>query len=426
MSLRDLHVYLDGELCGHLEQTSSGNLTFTYDDSYRAGRNPTPLSLSMPLAVKVHKKRSVSPFLRGLLPDSEEALRAIGRRFSVSPRNPFAILEHIGSDVAGAVQISPADGIPTDRVLPRNDVRPVVESDVATMLDRAVAEYAEGTPYDDGAGRFSLAGARPKIALHKMPDGGWGVPQDATPTTHILKPATGPFSRLDVVEQMTMHAASALGNSVAQSHIATIGQWDVFVTERYDRALVDGTWRRLHQEDMCQALSVPPEKKYQHRDRGPGAAEIAQLLRSLPMESDRRATGEKFYRAFVFNVVAGCTDAHAKNFSLLLHGPNVSLAPLYDLASYAPYWDGTSRIDSAMHVDGEYSLERISRSKLALLGPRFGLSIDKADETVAEVASGVVEAFESARTQVEAQGSKARAVADDLLRGLIKLPLVEA
>lgn len=424
MITRQLLVYLDGTLCGHLEQTSGGTLTFKYDDSYRSGPSPTPLSLSMPLAVTVHKKRAVLPFLQGLLPDSEEALRAIGRRFSVSPNNPFAMLEHIGSDVAGALQICGPDARPADGTLQRRDVRPVVESEVATMLDHAVSEYADGTPYDDGAGRFSVAGAQPKIALHRMADGGWGVPQDATPTTHILKPATGPFRRLDVVEQMTMHAASALGNDVAKSEIVSIGKWDVFVTERYDRALVDGTWRRLHQEDLCQALSVSPAKKYQHRDRGPGAAEIAQLLRSLPLESDRRATGEKFYRAFVFNVVAGCTDAHAKNYSLLLHGNNVSLAPLYDLATYAPYWNGMSRIDSAMNVGGEYSLERISRLNLAGLGAKFGLSIEQANEIVTEVSTGMVPAFESARMHLEAQGRQASAVADEVLSGLVKLPLV--
>ncbi|MEZ2388266.1 HipA N-terminal domain-containing protein [bacterium RCC_150] len=75
MSTRELHVYLDGESCGVLQQTHAGNLTFSYDDSYRTGPHPTPLSLSMPMAVKVHKKRAIPPFLQGLLPDREEALR---------------------------------------------------------------------------------------------------------------------------------------------------------------------------------------------------------------------------------------------------------------------------------------------------------------------------------------------------------------
>lgn len=79
-----------------------------------------------------------------------------------------------------------------------------------------------------------------------------------------------------------------------------------------------------------------------------------------------------------------------------------------------------------MNVGGEYSLERISRLNLAGLGPKFGLSIEQANETVTEVSTGVVPAFESARAQIEAQGADARSVADDVLRGLVRLPLVGA
>ncbi|WP_164520320.1 HipA domain-containing protein [Specibacter cremeus] len=424
MSTQALNLYLDGTLCGAVEQTPSGNLTFRYDEPYRKLPDPTPLSLSMPLSVAVHKKRSILPFLQGLLPDNEEALRAIARRFGVSVNSPFAMLEQIGSDVAGAVQIVRPGVNPTDETLSRKNVRAVTDTQVALMLDHVVDEYAEGTPYSDAAGRFSLAGAQPKIALHQLPDGAWGVPEDATPTTHILKPATGPFSRLDVVEQMTMHAARALGNDVAQSELVRFGKWDVFVTKRYDRVLAKDGWRRTHQEDLCQALAVSPSKKYQHRDGGPGAADIASLVRTFPFESERREVGRKFYRAFVFNIVAGCTDAHAKNYSFLLDGNSVRLAPLYDLASYAAYWDGTSRIDSSMSVGGEYSLDRISVIKLAALGSRFGLSADDAAQIVDSTRTGVVAAFESGRSMADGQGEAAQHVADDLISMLKKLPLV--
>lgn len=425
MSSRLLDVYLDGCQCGSLEQTSAGNLVFHYKDQYRTRPGATPLSLSMPLTVSTHKKRVVLPFLQGLLPDSDEALRAIGRRFSVSPNSPFAILEHVGADVAGAVQIIRPDEASTESVLPRNDVQPVSEADVVMMLEHSVAEYAEGTPYYDAGGRFSLAGAQPKIALHQLPDGSWGVPRDGTPTTHILKPTAGRFSRLDVVEQLSMAAAAALGNEVAQSELVRMGAWDVFVTRRYDRGVTDGRWQRLHQEDLCQALSVPPTKKYQHRDGGPGAADIAALIRSLPIAAERREAGLKFYSAFVFNVVAGCTDAHAKNYSLLLDGPNVRLAPLYDLASYAAYWDGTSRIDSAMSVGGQYGLDHIAASQLVALGSHFGLASDQSAHIVNEVRSHVVEAFESARDELPQQERTAVSVADDLIRKVRKLPLVQ-
>lgn len=77
--MTELRVYLDGELCGTVEQSSSGNITFRYEPAYRGGGEPTPLSLSMPLAASIHKKRAILPYLQGLLPDSEDALRAMAR-----------------------------------------------------------------------------------------------------------------------------------------------------------------------------------------------------------------------------------------------------------------------------------------------------------------------------------------------------------
>lgn len=424
VSDRQLEIYLDGIPAGILTQSTSGNLTFEYHQTYRASENPTPLSLSMPLSAATHKRRAVLPYLQGLLPDNEDALEAIAREFSVNVKNPFAILEHVGADVAGAVQVVPTGVSASDHKLMRTKVRPVSDSEVATMLAQVVSKYAEGTPYYSTVGRFSLAGAQPKIALHKLKNGSWGVPEDATPTTHILKPVAGSFRRIDIVEQMTLLAAAALGNTVANSTLQRIGEWDVFISERYDRIQVDDEWRRLHQEDFAQALSVSPAKKYQHREGGPGIAKIANLIQSLPWEADRRATGEAFYRALVFNTVAGCTDAHAKNYSLILDGRSVKLAPLYDLLTYAAYWDGTAQIESAMSIGGEYAFAKISVADLQEAGKQFGVDREAAGEMVNFVRRGVMEAFESARPVVETHGGTASEIADELLNGLRTLPLV--
>lgn len=424
MSERTLDVYLDGRLCGWLVQSTSGNLMLTYEDAYRTARDATPLSLSMPLATPTHRKRVVLPFLQGLLPDNAEALGAMARRYGVSANNPFALLEHIGLDTAGAVQIVPHEAPAPDAVGTRTRLREVSEADVSTMLSRVVSEYTEGAPYYDGAGRFSLAGAQPKIALHRLPDDAWAVPEDATPTTHILKPVAGSFRRIDVIEQLTLRAAAALGNHVARSELVRIGDWDVLVSERYDRAPVDGRWRRLHQEDFCQALSVSPERKYQEREGGPGVAQIASMVRALPLQHDRVAAGESFYRAFVFNIVAGCTDAHAKNYSLLLNGRSARLAPLYDLLTYAGYWDGRQRLTSAMSVDGEYALDRITISGLTRVGARFGIASDTAADIVESTRKGVVAALEAASAPTAAESPGAESVIDDVLRGVRQLPLV--
>lgn len=425
MSDRKLAVYLDGRRCGDLTQSDAGNLTFAYDAAYRVAGDATPLSLSMPLAAVSHKKKAVLPFLQGLFPDNDDALGALARRYSVSARNPFALAEQVGQDLAGALQIVGMKKAAADATARRTRVRRVSDAEIGTMLQHVVAEYTGGTVYDDAVGRFSLAGAQPKIALHRTDAGDWAMPEDATPTTHILKPVVpGSLRRTDVVERMTLHAAAFLGNTVAQSELVSIAGWDVLVSTRYDRARVDGVWHRLHQEDLCQALSVSPSKKYQHLDGGPGLAQISALIRSLPIEADRRAVGEGFYRAFVFNVVAGCTDAHAKNYSLLLEGRSVRLAPLYDLLSYAGYWDGEASISSAMSVAGEYSLRQIGGDVLAAEGARFGVGPGEAGTIVQSTREGMVDAFESARTSIEGYGKAAEDVADSVLTGIRRLPLV--
>lgn len=421
----ELVVYLDGERCGSVEQTQAGNVIFSYDDKYRLRQGSTPLSLSMPLAAATHKKRAILPFLQGLLPESEEALNAIARRYAISSRSPYELLKHVGADVAGAVQIVSPETESSDAVGKRGKSRVVDASEIGAMLRQVLGEYAEGMPYIGSVGNFSLAGAQPKIALFKNKQGQWAVPEGATPTTHIFKPVAGTIRRIDVVEQMTMSAARVLGCNVANSNLEKIDGLDVFVTERYDRKLEAGRWHRLHQEDFCQSLSVPPDKKYQHRDGGPGLAKIANLIRSLPFESDRQSVGRDFYRAFVFNVVAGCTDAHAKNYSLMLQGESVRLAPLYDLVTYAPYWDGRAHLDTAMSVSGEYALARISVQKLVAAGKQFGVG-SEAEDLVQSMRVGMIDAFAAARSQLNSSAPEVKKISDELMSGLKLMPLVES
>ena len=53
--MTELVVYLDGQLCGRIEQSSSGNITFRYEREYREADDPTPLSLSMQARRRDHR-----------------------------------------------------------------------------------------------------------------------------------------------------------------------------------------------------------------------------------------------------------------------------------------------------------------------------------------------------------------------------------
>ncbi|MDR0284287.1 MAG: HipA domain-containing protein [Propionibacteriaceae bacterium] len=399
MAESTLNVFMDGIPTGQLHQTRTGDLRFRYDPGYRANPHATPLSLSMPLLVEEHRKRAVLPFFDGLLTDSFQARQALATRYRTTAASTFRLLEAIGADVAGALQILPPGESCTDTPGPDNQVGAVSEAELGELLRTVVAEYRDGRPSDASFGRFSLAGAQPKIALTSL-NGAWGIPHGAVPTTHIFKPSLGGFNRLDLVEHMTMRAAAHLDLEVSTTEIHLIDEIPCLVTTRYDRSF-DGTrWHRLHQEDLTQALSVMSDKKYQHDDGGPGVGAIAQLLRALPLAEDRLPVAQAFYCALVFNVLARCTDAHAKNYSLLLNEQSVRLAPLYDLATIAPHATPREPTYSAMRIGDHHRFSSISLADFLMTARTLGLDTDWASQIVTRFRAQLPGAFESARDDV--------------------------
>jgi len=201
-------------------------------------------------------------------------------------------------------------------------------------------------------GQFSLAGAQAKTALLYR-DGRWGVPSGAAATTHILKPAVAGLDEHDLNEHLCMDGARRVGLIAARTEIARFHDQTAIVVQRYDRRIRDDRLIRIHQEDMCQGLGLPPSRKYQN-EGGPSPGDIACLLRqTMPTRIADEAV-LRFADALAWNWLIAGTDAHAKNYSLLLSGAGVRLAPLYDLASALPYNVHERRLRFAMKIGGDY------------------------------------------------------------------------
>src|SRR5580704_13718427 len=66
-----LTVLLNDAAVGNLVRSPGGRLGFTYDASYQARRDVTPLSVSMPVQVQSHPDSVISPWVSNLLPDNE-------------------------------------------------------------------------------------------------------------------------------------------------------------------------------------------------------------------------------------------------------------------------------------------------------------------------------------------------------------------
>lgn len=378
--MKSLQVVLRGRECGTLEQSSQGDLRFRYLEDYPALE--TPISISMPPRAEAYPKAAILPFLQGLLPDNESALQAIGSRFGVSYRNPFAILSKIGADVAGALQFF--GETQTDPFEPQE----LRAEDVERLLQEKIVEYSSAIP-GSGAGLFSLAGAQPKLAL-VFENGRWLTGGTDFPTTHILKPMPIELPDIDLVELLTMEVARQLGLRVSGARFASIGGLRVLVVERYDRQLKGGRVVRIHQEDFLQALSISPQNKYQKTQGGPGLRRIAQLFKMIPGAS-RSAVVQDFFAGFSLNILLRATDAHAKNYSLLLDGTTVKLAPLYDLISGAYFPQAQ---ESAIAVGGHYRFDSISDQMLAEEGNSLG--VEEPGNLVAQLRQRLPGAIEQA------------------------------
>jgi serine/threonine-protein kinase HipA len=396
-----LIALLDGREVGTVHYKDS-RLSFTYSQTWRESPNAYPLSLSMPLGSATHGHARIEAFLWGLLPDNDRVLQNWGKRFQVSPKNVFRLITHVGEDCAGAVQFVTPERLEKLIAEPAaREVQWLTEDDVAERLRTLRADHSAWRVASD-TGQFSLAGAQPKTAL-LFERRRWGVPSGRIPTTHILKPPTGEWDGHAENEHFSLQLARALGLIVPNSNVLRFQDEIAIVVERYDRARAGNRWARIHQEDTCQAIGLHPTRKYES-DGGPGVRRIVELLREQSSSPDEDV--QSFLDAIAFNWLIAGTDAHAKNYSLLL-GQNgaVRLAPLYDLASILPYPTvDMSKVKLAMKIGGEYGLRNIGLRHWQKLAAELRLDQVRLIDRIRAIALALPDQVTSIQEQIEREG----------------------
>lgn len=351
MSEKTLIVLMEGRRMGVVTQKNN-RMRFEYDDAWAV--DDTPLSLSMPPAIRQHSHTAIACFMWGLLTDNEETLSAIGREHHVSPRNPFALLSVVGHDCAGAVQFVRPEDLET--VQHGGGIEPISDEDIEAELRSLRVRRGGGK----ANATFSLAGAQPKVAYTRI-KGRWFQPSGRMATTHILKPSSDSHDGLIENEHFCLQLANRIGWPLvaATSEIGKFGDETAIISTRYDRAVDDTDTLvvdRIHQEDMCQALSVRPDLKYE-KDGGPG---IAKIMRVISGSNSPEVDRDRFMRCVIFNFVIKGTDAHAKNYSVIHLGDQYRLAPFYDIASILPYSEfDPHEIKSSMRIGKHYKFNDI-------------------------------------------------------------------
>ncbi len=390
--MTNLAVHMSGRLVGTLDAADRRSLRFSYDPDYAAGPASTPLSVSMPLRISPYLHATIHPYLWGLLPDNDRVLERWAREFGCSPTDVAGLLRGVGADVAGAAQYVIPDRAPEESR--PGDVEWLSDDDVARFLRDLRRDATTWHPHSQG--RWSLAGAQAKIALlYDQADDRWGIPSGATPTTHIVKPAIGGLDDFDINEHLCLAAARRVGLIAATTSIRTFGAERALVVERYDRIIDDsGAVVRVHQEDLCQALSVHPDRKYEV-DGGPGAEQLGRLIREVAGDRD----AARFFDALAFNWLVLATDGHAKNYSLLLSGHQVRLAPLYDVASALAHVAHPRKARLAQKIGGEHRPSFIQRRHWERLARSIGLGSDEAPARIRALAAHLPDALADAASE---------------------------
>lgn len=346
---RTLDVYLLDRLAGRLIQEDTGRLCFVYDDAWLRATDAQPISRSLPLGSGPFDHGRCRPFFSGLLPEAE-VRRAVARALGVTPRNDFVLLELLGGECAGAVGLVPPGQAPPRSSVPE-DYRTLSSEDLLRILpalpDRPMLAGEDGV-------RLSLAGAQDKLPV-AVTDDGIALPMRGAPSSHIIKLPIRRFQDTVQNEAFCLALAERLGLHVVAAKIERAMDISFLLVRRYDRIRAsDGVLRRIHQEDFCQALGVPPELKYES-EGGPSLAACFTLVR----RSCTRPAIDliRLLDYVIFNFLIGNHDAHGKNFSLVCNGSDIELAPLYDAISTAVYPDLSNRL--AMKIGGRNRPEEI-------------------------------------------------------------------
>jgi serine/threonine-protein kinase HipA len=357
--MSELIVYLSGRRAGRLIRKDNGNLQFRYDLDYTG----PAISQALPVQEAAHPHAVCRAVFGGLLAEGD-AREALARNLGVSIGNDYALLQELGGDCAGAITL-----LDPDVPLPSEAQLKPLDDEHLDMLLRDLPQRPLAADPVRGI-RISLAGAQPKLPVIIENDEVALPLNAAAATTHIIKPEPSRFPGLVDNEAFCMDLARAVELPAAFTRkLMTVSGLPYLLVERYDRDLTAEPIRRLHQEDVCQALGRSSERKYQ-AEGGPTVLETVELLRncsSVPAQDL-----PTFWRALVFNWLIGNCDAHAKNFSLLYDSSAPTLAPLYDLVSTVTYPELTTRL--AMSIDGATQISDVNTKAWEALAKETGYS----------------------------------------------------
>jgi serine/threonine-protein kinase HipA len=380
-----LPVTYEGAAVGSVDLGDDGRFRFQYAGAWLEAPRSFPISVTLALVPEPHTGPAAHAFFANLLPEGN-VRTLVARRLGLSEDNDYALLEAIGGECAGALVVGRAPEVEGYRPLE------VAELDRFNRTGQAFARLSEQPGI-----RLSLAGAQDKLPV-RFEDGAFSLPVGAASSTHIIKFASRDFAHLPANEALVTELARRVGLPACDSAVHALPSDAVLVVTRYDRHTdAHGSVRRLHQEDFCQALGLPPTRKYES-EGGPSFADCYRLV--LEHSREPLPDARSLLTWLAFNAVVGNADGHAKNLSLLRHDDGaLRLAPFYDLVSTACYRLVDRRL--AMRVGDRAEPGQIRGSDWRQLAGQIGVGPRFLLDRVAELATRLPELAEEVAAELE-------------------------
>lgn len=399
--MSDLPVYFEQRSVGLVKVDSKG-AAFTYDRTWLTTRGAFPISTTMPLGPDPFGPAVFLPWAANLLPESEQ-LRAVGQFLGMSSNDVVGLLSEIGRDTAGALSIGKPGG--TSSVYWR-----AVETEAD--LERVIEELPS-KPFlvgEEGVS-MSLAGVQSKLAVGVDEHGRICVPTVGSPSTHILKPDSERLPGGVHNEAFCLTLAKRLGLPTVEITTGKSGKRAFLLVKRYDRVGGGGRWRRLHQEDFCQALGKLPSAKYEVNQTGvagPSLEEMFGLTRRLMAPTDV----VRLLDMTIFNVIACNTDAHAKNYSIMINAAGTSLAPFYDVMCGQAWQHVTKNL--AQKIAGRNRGDELTAEDWHRFARECGLGARQVVARVKALAQSAIAETKAAAAEVAAMPAGPHSIFDEV------------
>jgi len=380
-----LGVGLHGKIIGYLSQTTRGQIAFRFTESYLSMTDRPVLSQSFEddlTRTYYGKDRLLPAFFANLIPEHGALRDLIENNLGVNPGDDLALLEAVGRDLPGAVEIVRVDG---------DDLS--VQEDLELPIH---VEDNENVQKNKEPGlRFSLAGVQMKFSVLRDPDR-ITLPARNQDGEWIVKLGSARFPFTVENEYAVMQWAMSAGFDVPECYLqdtktvsnslrkyTDFGE-RVFVIRRYDRQ----AGRRIHQEDFAQITNLRPELKYDHIKYEQCGGLIKQLLGDDAYY--------EFIRRLTFVIASGNADAHLKNWSFLyLDGQYPSFAPMYDQVCTIAWPEVGSEL--ALKLAGTKNWFALEMRRFESLAERAGADPTKTAETVQETLTQLVDIWNNSQ-----------------------------